>query len=132
MNDINDALKSSGIDLESFQKIKLGQGVVGKTTSIFIAICFVCGVIAWKLSVQWMLFSLFVGLLAAFFTYVWWASKFAKENPSLAVLDGAEMIRWRQLDMAAKGYVDGVPSDPVQNDGQISLSAPGNVLELEQ
>jgi hypothetical protein len=39
-------------------------------------------------------------LVAGFVIY---ALKFAKSNPEVVLLEGAELLQWKQMDMAAKG-----------------------------
>lgn len=89
----------------AFDKVKLSRGVVGKSSQVAMAAFAVLGLVAWNLrepSYLIVLACLVSILLAAYFVAVLW---FANKNPGVALLEGAELIQWRQLEASAKGVV---------------------------
>jgi hypothetical protein len=107
--DIPAALKSLGIKADSFSNFRFGPGVVGKISLVVTSAIIVLGIIAIRTSSEILLGALSVGVigLAA------WHSKtirsFAKDNPALAILEGAEYVAHQQIYLAAKGQA--IPPD---------------------
>lgn len=59
---------------------------------------------------------LVIGLAATAFS-IWWtkaSQAFAERNPAQAMLDGADFIEYRRLEMQAKGVADGSSMAPVE------------------
>lgn len=83
-------------------RIKLAHGVVGKTSAVALAAFTVLGVVAFGLKgTDWLpaiAFAVVVMFLAFFFVVI----DFAKKNPGAALLEGAELVQWRRLEMGAK------------------------------
>jgi len=92
---------------ESHRQIKLGRGVVGKTSYLTAALFGIWAVVLFKLSDNfWLNGFLFGGGAIATVVYFWWvnsAQRFAKENPSLALLEGAEFIEYQKWEAEIKG-----------------------------
>lgn len=128
------ALDKLGFTSESIQKIKFGRGVVGKL-SVLSAIAIV-GVIAIGLkfgspSTLLMLLEFLAGLLALSIGAIVFV---VCKHPEISVLEGAELIRYKQLSLGVKGQPqlptqsppvpdpqgDAVPNDPQLNDGDDS------------
>jgi hypothetical protein len=92
------------LNMSQLGKIKLGQGVVGKTTYATVAALLALGAIGWAISAPapQLAFTLgvfiFVVLIAFLAAIIW----YAHNNPGPALLEGAELIQYRQLEMAAK------------------------------
>lgn len=97
---------------ESVQKVKLGRGVVGKTTYVAIALMGVLAVIAARATSEDLLW---VGGLsvATFLIYYFGSLLFAARNPAASLLEGAELLAWQQSEMAAKGVGAIQPSKAV-------------------
>lgn len=109
----DDPLASISRALESARSVRLGKGVVSKTSYIA---AFVVGIwlfVAWKWSDDLMMNGglMLAGLIATIFAswFIQSTRTFAQRNPALALLEGAELIEWQKLEMAAKG----IP--PVEN-----------------
>lgn len=97
--------------LESARNIRLGKGVTSKTSYIAALPLVVLGMVAWRWSEDIAMNAglLFIALAAIGFA-VWFISSsrtFAERNPALALLEGAELIEWRRMEVEAKG----VPSN---------------------
>lgn len=93
--------------LESARNVRLGRGVVSKTSYIAVTLLVVWAVVAWRWSESLMLNAglLIIGLVATVFA-VWFihgTRRFAERNPALALLEGAELLEWRKMEVAAKG-----------------------------
>ncbi len=101
MNSIREALEQAGVNAATLDRIRLARGVVGKTSYVAAAAILVIGGITWRLSDHQLVvaagFVVFVFVL--YFVGVLW---FANRHPGVALLEGAELIQWRQLDMIAK------------------------------
>jgi hypothetical protein len=96
-------LEAAGIKGETLDRIRLARGVVGKSSYVAGAAFLALIAVAWSLREPGYLLALavFVVLLfAVYFAGVLW---FAHKHPGEALLEGAELIRWRQLEMGVKG-----------------------------
>jgi hypothetical protein len=99
---IHNALRQVGINSSSLDRIQLARGVVGKSSYVAGAAILALGTIALVLREPLFLIAdaVLVPLLFVFyFCGVLW---FAHKHPGTALLEGAELIQWRQMDMAAK------------------------------
>jgi hypothetical protein len=87
--------------MQALGHIRLARGVVGKTSIVAGLVVVVLGTIAWRLPAESLF--LFAGLLILFF-FVFLAAViyFAHTHPEQALLEGAEIIQYRQQEMAAK------------------------------
>lgn len=123
---LEEVLKTVGVAAESMGKIRLG-GVVGKTSTAVIALFGVFAIVAWKMSDP-----LVIGLVAAVIFLVYFAGvmAFALKNPGAALLEGAELVQWQQVEMAAKG-IGSPPSAPAVPDPTAPRELPGPELDRE-
>jgi len=99
---IRDALEQTGINTSTLDRIRLARGVVGKASYVAGAAILVLGGIAWRLldPLHLLLAGGLVTLIfVLYFAGVLW---FANRHPGVALLEGAELIQWRRLDMIAK------------------------------
>ena len=92
--------------LDAGRNIKLARGVIGKTGHVVLATVGIWALILWRwsgnLAVDGGLLG--VGLVVTAFT-AWWirgSQKFAKENPAQAMLEGAEFLEYRRIEMGTK------------------------------
>jgi hypothetical protein len=100
---IGDLLRQAGVPIESLTRIRLGSGLVGKTTWAAIAAIAVLGLIASRLSDPWILAGLGALVGVIFMTYLWKVMSFARDNPAAALLEGADLVQWQRGELAAKG-----------------------------
>jgi hypothetical protein len=100
---IKKALEAVGVSESSLDRIRLAQGFVGKASYVAGAALLV--LIAVAASLRDPVYLLIVAFLALclFGIYFFGALWFSHTHPDLALLEGAELIRWRQIEMAAKG-----------------------------
>ena len=103
--DITRALNAAGVNSASLDRIRLARGVVGKSSYVAGAAIFAIAVVAFSLRDPFYLFCLAPLSAFIFITYFIGALWFAHKNPGLALLEGAELIQWRQMEMAVKGHV---------------------------
>src|SRR5437879_5006095 len=101
---------------ESYRHVRFGRGLVAKTGYATIALMTLWGIILWRLSESlWFDLALFAAGTIATVIYLWWvrgAQQFAKENPELALLEGAELLEYRRFEAQAKGLLS-VPHTPI-------------------
>ncbi len=95
-------LEKAGIKTESIFKIRLGKGVVGKTSSVACIALVTLGGVGFKLDTDWMklLFGIGISFLVIF--YLSKILKFAEKHPEQSLLEGSEIIQWRQMELATK------------------------------
>jgi len=98
--------------MQALGHIRLAHGVVGKTSIVAGIVFLVLGGIALRLAPD-LLFAFAAMLLLAFLLYLGAMLWFAHRHPEQALLEGAEIIQYRQQDMAAKGVAELPPSQPI-------------------
>jgi hypothetical protein len=96
MNPIREALEQSGLNASTLDRIRLARGVLGKTSYVAVA------AIAALALLRDTNYLLSVLVTAVFVVYYGGALWFANRHPGVALLEGAELIQWRQMDIAAK------------------------------
>jgi hypothetical protein len=99
-------LRSVGVNSMGLEKIKFGIGVVGKMTTGLIAVLSVLAVLGalGLICGQFLLSYICLAAIIFFFLFnhvsvMWFSSK----HPAVAILEGAELVRYHQVEMAAKG-----------------------------
>jgi hypothetical protein len=97
------AMSSLGID-----KIKIGRGVIGNLARVLVALEIVC-VVGIAAGVALGDHLIVVGSIAtaaiAVLLFCAAAFRFAHIHPDIALLDGAELVRVREIEMAARGMI---------------------------
>jgi len=97
---IEDRLGSS----ETFQKIKFGRGAVGKIAVVAVGCAFALATASFRLTGNGAVVAVIViGIfgLCSLGSILFVIHK----QPELAVLEGMELVRYKQLTMGAKGYI---------------------------
>jgi hypothetical protein len=109
-----------------YRRVTLGKGVVGKSTSAFIGMCGVFGLVAVGLIVVGQpLYLMALAVLGAL-VYLWYQHaviSYAKSNPAAALLEGGDFVKWHQQEIAAKD-LKVIPNSPLVVD-------PQNPIQLE-
>jgi hypothetical protein len=75
---------------------------VGKASYVAGAAILALGVVAFVLREPVFLLIIAICVVLLFFVYFGGVLWFAHRHPGVALLEGAELIQWRQMDMAAK------------------------------
>ncbi len=93
---------------ESGRRIRLAPGVVGKTSHTFLGLLALWGIVLWKLtpSEPWFSAALIgVGLVMTWVFHRWsqQMQQFAKENPDLALMEGADITEYKKFEARIKG-----------------------------
>lgn len=104
---IDDPTESLKKVLESARNVRLGRGVVAKTGHVALAniVVWVFVVFRWSDNLIMDAGLMLCGLVATCFS-AWWtkaAQAFAERNPAQAMLEGAEFLEYRKLEVQAKG-----------------------------
>lgn len=100
MNPIREAIEQAGVNAALLDRVRLARGVVGKSTLVATAAILVIGGIAFRLTDHLLIAA---GLVAfVFMLYFIGVLWFANRHPGVALLEGADLVQWRQLDMIAK------------------------------
>jgi len=109
VNTVKKFLEQTGL-LTTLDRIRF-SGVVGKITLATITFFIFLSVAVWKLTTEWMIFSAsFLGFLGIIFV-VHKVMDFANSHPAEAMLEGAELVQYRQVELAAKN-IGVLPSGP--------------------
>jgi len=123
-----------GIGNEGHAQIRLGAGVVYLTTTAFVAACAAIGGVCWALSRDpW--FALGAAAILAvvvifFFLGTW---RFADKHPDQAALGGTYWLRFRELEIEAKGRPASQPILPSTTDPlQLPPSSSGSISGPEE
>src|SRR5947209_6692982 len=99
--DLQDTLKSAGINASAFDRIRLARGVVGKASYVATAAVIGLAVVAYGLKEPTLLIIDAILIAVLFVTYFAGVLWFAHKHPGAALLEGAELVQWRQLEMTA-------------------------------
>ena len=108
MASTDDLLSKIGISEGALDRVRLAQGVVGKSSYVAFAALIGLAVVAYSLKDPGYLLAIGLVIAATFLIFLFSVLWFAHKHPDTALLEGAELVRWRQIDMAAKG----LPSPP--------------------
>ncbi|HZL59847.1 MAG TPA: hypothetical protein VFC38_09105 [Stellaceae bacterium] len=99
-----DILNKLGISGEALDRVRFARGVVGNTTYAICAALAAIAAVAFSFSshpgVAELLILVIVGVVSLYLLGTW---IFSHLNPGLALLGGAELLKWRQMEMGAKG-----------------------------
>ncbi len=116
---------------ESYRQVRFARGVVGKTSYVTGGLLALWGIIFWRLTGNlWPDLALFGGGLVVTGIYCWWVKgtqEFAKENPELALLEGAELLEYQKFEAQAKGILLIASSPPI-----IDPAAPTPIISSPQ
>lgn len=103
-NDPFEILKKLG---ESYRQIRFGRGVVGKTSHSTLAVIGAWALVLFRLSENvWLDVALIACGVVVTCINIWWVrgtQKFARENPGLALMEGAELLEYQKFEAYAKG-----------------------------
>lgn len=109
--DLPKILEGFGLTTESVDRVRLKGGVVGKATYAVLAVIGVLGVLAYKASPEDVMPIMWV-VLTVFVLYFLGIIIFGLINPGAALLEGAELIRWRKHELSAKN-IPHPPQTPI-------------------
>ncbi|MBM6583258.1 hypothetical protein ILT44_23940 [Microvirga sp. BT689] len=110
-DEVKKGLEGAGISATSVERIRLAKGVVGKTSYVAGAALFALAVVGWSLKDPLYQIILAVLVVFVFIAYYFGSLWFANRHPGAALLEGAELIQWRQLEMSSKNE-GALPSTP--------------------
>lgn len=84
-------------------RLRFGPGVVGKSSAIGLAVLAVLGIAAWRIDNNpWLVAFIAV----AGMVFAWWlirrSFQYAEDHPETALLEGAELVAWRQMQMSSR------------------------------
>jgi hypothetical protein len=103
---LNEILSRTGISAEALDRIRLAQGFVGKSSYVAVSAILMLGALAFALREPSYLLVVACFILVTFLVFFFGALWFAYSRPGEALLEGAELIKWRQLEMKASDVTD--------------------------
>lgn len=107
---IKQILEAVGVSESSLDRVRLAQGVVGKSSYVAGTALLALLVVAFSLRDSGYLLAVGCIILVLFCAYFGGVLWFANKHPDMALLEGAELVKWRQIEMAAKGQPSLPPS----------------------
>jgi hypothetical protein len=107
-------LESTGINTSALDRIRLARGVVGKASYVAGAAVLGLAVVAWGLRDSTLLVADGALILALFLTYLVGVLWFANKHPGVALLEGAELLQWRQLEITASNPPDEIDRELIE------------------
>ena len=112
----SDLLEKLGFKATALESLRFARGVVPNTTYAICASVAAIAVIGWSFSshsdIALPIIGMIAGITVIFLLGTW---IFAHLHPDLALLGGAELLKLRQLEHAAKGMPQ-PPEDPIIED----------------
>lgn len=111
MPDVRKIIEGMGLNAESFDRIRLARGVVGKASYAAAAAILALAAVALQTSNIIILGAVIAAVVILFLAYLFGVLWFAARNPGVALLEGAELIQWRQMDVGMKGETS-LPTGP--------------------
>jgi hypothetical protein len=97
--------------IQALGHIRLAQGVVGKASVVAGIVLLTLGAIAMRVDSDLLLVIAGIVVLV-FFVYLAAVLWFAHRHPEQALLEGAEIIQYRRLELAAREVPDAPPLTP--------------------
>lgn len=93
----------------AYERVRLARGVVGKASTVAIAAVAALGAVAWSLRDPLYLIIVAALIVCVFAIYFGGTLWFANKHPGVSLLEGAELIRWREMEMSSKsmGHISG-------------------------
>jgi len=101
VSDIRDTLNRVGIGTAELDRVRLARGVIGKASYVAAAAIIALAAVAWGLREPVYLLIDGVLVVVLFALYFGGSLWFAHRHPDTALLEGAELLQWRQLEIAA-------------------------------
>ncbi len=115
-------LSKAGVNASALDRIRLAQGVVGKSSYVAAAALIALGAVAVGLRDTSALLVIGVFVLVVFIVYFFGVMWFAHRHPGESLLEGSELIQWRQIEMGAKEVLPEV----IERESQPSLIRPAS------
>lgn len=88
--------------LQRASQVKLSGGLVGRVCSVLFVACIAIGTIGALSKSEWIMGGSIVAIVVLLFPMLWKIISFAEDNPGVALLDGAQLLKHEQLRLASK------------------------------
>ena len=100
--DVKKILEGAGISGTALDRIRLARGVVGKLSTVAGIVLVVLAIAAYKLEDPRYIIGVVGCAIFIFLVYQFGVLWFAHKHPDHALLEGAELVQIREMEMAAK------------------------------
>lgn len=107
--------------------MKLPGGIVGKTCYVLMAVCGALAAIVASIRTEAVGFVAIAALLVIVIWSLRRAFQFADANPDVALMEGAEIIAYRRMQLAQKGLGDLPDAIPVSAEGADRPPSPHDI-----
>lgn len=104
------------IQTNNLSKIKFGVGVVGKCSNLGIALLILLLLVIYKLENELAILFTVVVAIGTTIYFVKNLLSFAEKNPEISVLEGAELVAYKKVELKLKGNDSLFTESPSIND----------------
>lgn len=109
--------------LQRASQVKLSGGLVGRVCTVLFVACIALGTIGALSKSDLIMGAAIVAIVLLLFPMLWKIIAFAENNPGVALLDGAQLLKHEQLRLASKNESDIlVVADLQREDRAVSVS----------
>lgn len=109
--------------LQTASQVKLSGGLVGRVCTVLFVACIALGTIGALSKSDLIMGAAIVAIFLLLFPMLWKIITFAENNPGVALLDGAQLLKHEQLRLASKNESDIlVVADLQREDRAVSVS----------
>ena len=108
-------IEATGINVSALDAIRFTPGVLGKASFVAAAAVFSIAAVAVVSRDFWVFLPVANMILLIFIPYFFGSLWFAHRHPGEALLEGAHLIQWRQLELAAKGMPQPPPGPAIED-----------------
>lgn len=110
----------------AFHAIRMGPGVVGRTSTVALAMILVSGVAIWALKGSVVAVLAVIGIILLFaIGFIATAFWYANKHPHFATLEGAELVRYKEIELAASSpEIIDISANPSANAAPLTLTGP--------
>ena len=112
---------------EGASKIKLPGGIFGKVCYVLMTTAGALAAIVGFIRTPEIGYVAISVLLIIVLPTIWRLIRFAEKRPEVAILEGAEFLRYQQIELAQKGVGALPDSPPVPSDSQDALPTPEEI-----
>ena len=110
------------------QGVRLGRGLVGRSTHALIVFLVVLGIVALRIPVEW-LFLVIGAAFVAFVVYFGGVLWYAHAHTGASLLEGSELLHWQKMEIAAKSTGTLPDVQVTQEPARPALKAPDDENE---
>ena len=110
--------------LQRASQVKLSGGLVGRVCTVLFVACIALGTIGALSKSDLIMGAAIIAIDLLLFPMLWKIITFAENNPGVALLDGAQLLKHEQLRLASKNEADILVDADLQREGRAVSDSP--------